>query len=79
MGSADDERRKIEKWRIEYQVTLGYNLLGQVTSVTDAASDTAQFTYNYGDLAQVTDPLGNVIKRVHRQRRSTDLRRRPAG
>jgi YD repeat-containing protein len=52
---------------------------GQVTSVTDAASDTAQFTYNYGDLAQVTDPLGNVIKRVHRQRRSTDLRRRPAG
>jgi RHS repeat-associated protein len=35
----------------------------QLTSISDAANDTATFTYSYGDLASITDPLSNTIRR----------------
>jgi len=47
---------------LNHQVILNYNFMGQLTSVADALNDTAQFSYDYGDLDQVTDPLGNVTK-----------------
>ena len=48
---------------LNHQVTLDWNPLGQLVSFADAAGDTVNFTYQLGELATITDPLGNVTRR----------------
>ena len=46
------------------QTTLTYNSAGQPLTVTDAANDKTQFSYLLGEIASITDPLGNKISRA---------------
>src|SRR5262249_43399882 len=48
---------------LNHATNLGYNSAGQLTSTTDALTHTAQYGYESGDLAVVTDPLGNSARR----------------
>jgi RHS repeat-associated protein len=45
------------------QTTVAYNTLGQPASVTDPLNRTWQYGYLSGDLAAVTNPLGQVLTR----------------